>query len=294
MCICGWSLHFHSGCVAKLWAGSWVFLSQVPPSSSGHWTYEAPSSPPQTESDNNGPLERKRGVLSGRCLAEYQDQLSPSVNSETMQLSIAGVHTMSFPLTHKSCLTLSNKGTEGILRQFLSQPPCLLTNIVKPNLSNIMQLHLLWSYCVSAVCNVNSINTHTWKEGWFTHHKLRYKRGWHVLDCPRLFIAKRLQECCHCCSFTDISASRCYGFASLLCGRVSWLLLSFRSGIRGAPQPRQAGPELFAVTCSSSSAAAHCHYHKPLALLQRLLRKPWIFPFGLLPQNVFVFDSLFN
>lgn len=84
---CRWYLHFHSGCVAKLWAGSWVFLSQVPPSSSGHWTYEAPSSPPPTESDNNGPVERKRGVLSGRCLAEYQDQLSPSVNSDIMQRS---------------------------------------------------------------------------------------------------------------------------------------------------------------------------------------------------------------
>lgn len=94
MCICKWYLHFHSGYVAKLWAGSWVFLSQVPPSSSGHWTYEAPSSPPQTESDNNGPLERKRRVLSGRCLAEYQHQLSPSVNIKTTRPWIASAHTV--------------------------------------------------------------------------------------------------------------------------------------------------------------------------------------------------------
>lgn len=70
MCICVWYLHFRSGCVAKLWAGSWVFPSQVPLSSSGHWTYGAPSSPPQIESDNNGPLERKRGLLIGCCPEE--------------------------------------------------------------------------------------------------------------------------------------------------------------------------------------------------------------------------------
>lgn len=55
-------------------------------------------------------------------------------------------------LTYKSCLTLSNKGTKAILCRFLSQPPCLLTNIVKTNLSNIMKLHLLCSYCVTAMC----------------------------------------------------------------------------------------------------------------------------------------------
>lgn len=93
MCNCGWYVRFRSGCAVTLWAGSWVFLSQAPPSSSGHWTYGAPSSPPQTESDNNGPLERKSRLVIGRCLEEYQDQLSPSVNSQTMWLSIAGVHT---------------------------------------------------------------------------------------------------------------------------------------------------------------------------------------------------------
>lgn len=42
-----WHLHFHSGCVAELGAGSWVFLSPVLPSSSGHWTCATPSFPPQ-------------------------------------------------------------------------------------------------------------------------------------------------------------------------------------------------------------------------------------------------------
>lgn len=31
-----WYLHFHSGCVAELGAGSWVFLFPVPLSFSGH------------------------------------------------------------------------------------------------------------------------------------------------------------------------------------------------------------------------------------------------------------------
>lgn len=78
--------------------------------------------------------------------------------------------------------------------------------------------------------NVNSINAQTWNECWFTNHKLLYERGWHAFYCPRLFIAKRLQECCHCCSFTDVSALCCCGFASPLCERVSWLLFSFLSG----------------------------------------------------------------
>lgn len=38
---------------------------------------------------------------------------------------------------------------------------------------------------------------------------------------------------------------------------MSWLLFSFLSGMPGAPLPRQAGPELTAATCSSSSAAAN-------------------------------------
>lgn len=288
MCICGRYLHFHSGCVAKLWAGSWVFLSQVPPSSSGHWTYEAPSSPPRTESDNNGPLQRQRGVLSGRCLAEYQDKLSPFVNSETMQLSIAGGHTMSFSLTHKSCLTFWNKGTKGILCRFLSQSPCLLTNIVKTNLSNIVRLHLLCSHCVSAMCayrdhwlqtagssqpsdispNVNSINTHTWKEGWFTHHKLLYKRGWHALYCPRLFIAKRLQECCHCCRFIDVPALCCCGFACLLCGVMFIVFFFFffqellshgRQDLRWLLSPA-CSPQLLLIVLSTGK-----HFKRPAA-----------------------------
>lgn len=114
------------------------------------------------------------------------------------------MHTQSFSLTHKSCLTLSNKGMKRILCQFLSQPPCLLTNIVKNNLSNIMQLHLLCSYCVFSMC---AYRAHWWqtaelshpffispnvnsKEGWFTHHKLLNNRGRPALYCPKLFYCK--------------------------------------------------------------------------------------------------------
>lgn len=55
-----WYLHFHSGCVAELGAGSWVFLFPVPLSFSGHWTYGALSFPPQLESGNSAPCEDRR------------------------------------------------------------------------------------------------------------------------------------------------------------------------------------------------------------------------------------------